>query len=91
MKTIKELATEAIQIQDARNLTGLVHGWSRAVTDLRYHCPGAGTDNINTHPINVLWASKCRDLAFGKEDFCHLSQEQWTNAYAACRRLAEIP
>ena len=91
MRTIKELAQEAIGVQDACNLSGLVHGWSKAITELREQCPGAGTDTINTHPINVMWASKCRDLAFGKEDFCDETQRQFEHAYVACKRLAEIP
>lgn len=62
-RTLAELAAEAIQIQDASNLSGLVHGWSRAVGELRLLMPSAGTDTINRHPINKMWAFKLYSLA----------------------------
>jgi uncharacterized protein (DUF2235 family) len=62
MRTLKELAQEAIDIQNASNLSGLIHGWSRAITELRTYYPSAGTDEINRHPINKLWAAKILDL-----------------------------
>lgn len=88
-RTIKELAVEVLQVQDACNLSGVVHSWSRAITELRSLSPGASTETINTHPINVLWASKCRDLAFGKEDICAETVEQYRHAYVTCERLAK--
>lgn len=43
-----------------------------------------GTDFINQHPINQLWASKCHDLArMGMSDY-----EQFSKAYDACKKLA---
>jgi hypothetical protein len=62
MKTLKQLAEEALAIQDACNLSGCVHAFSRAMTDLRANLPNAGTDEINTHPIAVMYASKIESL-----------------------------
>jgi hypothetical protein len=65
MKTIKELAKEALDVQNACNLSGVVHGFSRAITDLRA-CLEAegkgGTQAVNEHPICVLWSSKIASL-----------------------------
>jgi len=35
VKTLKQLAQEALDIQDASVVSGLVHAWSRAITCLR--------------------------------------------------------
>jgi len=61
-KTLTDLAREALQVQDACNLSGVVHGFSRAITRLREALPNAGTDEINTHPVSVLWADKIAHL-----------------------------
>lgn len=66
MKTIKDLAQEAIDVQDACNLSGVVHGFSRAITDLRAHLekePNFSTDKLNTHPICVMWSDKISSLS----------------------------
>jgi hypothetical protein len=62
MKTIQQLASEALSVQNACNLSGVVHSFSRALTDLRANLPNAGTDEINNHPISLLYASKIESL-----------------------------
>ena len=62
-RTLAQLAQEAIDIQNACNLSGLVHGWSRSISRLRKLCPDLDTNGINRHPINFLWADKLADLA----------------------------
>jgi len=62
MKTLSQLAQDALNVQDACNLSGVVHGFSRAMTELREALPQAGTDEINNHPISVMWASKIASL-----------------------------
>lgn len=62
MKTLPELAQEVLAVQDACNLSGVVHSWSRAISSLRELMPTAGTEAINRHPINKLWAAKVADL-----------------------------
>jgi hypothetical protein len=61
---ISVLAQQALDVQDACNLSGVVHGYSRALTELRKHADaaGRGTDWINRHPIAVLWADKIAHL-----------------------------
>jgi len=87
-RTLQELAEEAIQIQDACNLSGLVHAWSRAIADLREHwenktIPCTCTTEFNRHPINRLWASKVHDLTqMGLSDI-----DAYGTAYEACKLL----
>ena len=66
MRTLQDLAKEALQVQDACNLSGVVHGFSRAVTELREILRATGGDlstaAVNQHPICKMWASKIHDL-----------------------------
>lgn len=64
-RTIKDLAKEALGIQDACNLSGIVHSFSRAMTDLRVIARAEGwegTDKLNEHHIAVLFADKIASL-----------------------------
>lgn len=61
-RSVKELAREALLIQDASNLSGIVIGWARAVVELRENYPDEGTFFFNVHPVNKMWASKVHDL-----------------------------
>lgn len=88
MRTIQDLAREAIQVQDACNLSGVVHGFSRAITELREILQNENGGLINTyemnhHPICCLWASKIHDLAsMGLSD-----GERFREVYEACEDL----
>ena len=62
MRTLKELATLAMDVQDACNLRVVVHSFSQSMTDLREVNPGRGTDFYNAHPVAVLFASKVASL-----------------------------
>jgi len=66
MRTIRELAKEALDCQNASNLSGLAHTFSRVVTDLREIARAEGwesTEKINTHPIVIVWVCKLANLA----------------------------
>jgi hypothetical protein len=80
--TIQEHAREAIEVQDACNLTGVVHAFSRAMTALREANPTQGTEFFNTHPIVTLFVSKLGSLNRGyyECDYLHASD--------ACEALA---
>lgn len=72
MRTIRELAKEAIAVQDACNLSGVVHSFSRAISDLREIARAEGwesTDKINQHPICVLYADKIASLTIHMSGF----------------------
>ena len=56
---------EALTVQDACNLSGVVHAWSRVLDKIWFEAraAGQGTDYVNRHPISVLFADKLADLA----------------------------
>lgn len=85
-RTLAELAQESLDIQTASNLSGLVHGWSRSISELRVRLEESGitdTDAINQHPINKLWADKVADLTRSRGD------ADFSRAYSFCERLAK--
>lgn len=94
IRTLAELAQEAINIQDACNLSGLVLGWGEALHELRTNLmslePCADTERINKHPINILWAAKLFDLTGGKTDHTRY-YDIWSKALEECTRMAEAP
>jgi hypothetical protein len=61
MKTLKELAKEALDVQNACNLCGVAQTFARVMIDLGKHC--SGTDERNTHPITIVWLDKLNSLA----------------------------
>lgn len=88
MRTLQDLAREAIQVQDACNLSGVVHGFSRAITELRNILRDTGGDlsthAVNTHPVCQLWASKIHYMA----DMGLSEHDQYCAAYKACEEIA---
>lgn len=83
--SLKKLAAMALQVQDACNLSGVIHSWSKVVTELRAACPELGTDGINRHPINVMFADKVADLTGSR------STGNFVSAYDECVRLSNLP
>jgi len=76
MKTLKQLAQESLDVQNACNLSGVVHSFSRAMTDLRAILSveeGFSTDKLNTHPIAVLYSSKIGSLT-GSDNMLQCNQ-----------------
>lgn len=75
MRTLRELAKEALSIQDACNPIALANGYGRSIADLREALGVAGlpadSAAIKHHAINQLWISKLvslshyNDAAFG--------------------------
>ncbi len=87
--TLAQAAQAAIDVQDACNLSGVVHSFKDIVTSLRndtgiHYGHSMGTRELNTHPIVQLFASKVSDLAgLGAGDY-----QVWQAAYTACQKLA---
>jgi hypothetical protein len=87
-RTLKDLAKEALSVQDASNLSGVVHSWSRAITRLRALLEQnnkGGTHAVNTHPINQLWADKVASLT----DTQSIGLTDLSKAYEAVTRVAQ--
>ena len=75
-----QLAADALAVQDACNLSGVAHGFARAMSDLRVVTPGLGTDAWNNHHIAVLWADKIASLT-GTQAQAHLGDDRIALAY----------
>lgn len=75
-KTLKQLAQEALDVQNACNLSGVAQAFARAMIDLGEHTKG--TDERNRHPVAVLWADKIAHLT-GTQD---LGNDVTTKAYS---------
>lgn len=83
-KTVADLAQEALDIQNACNLSGVIHAWNRSISDLRRLFPAASTDWINQHPVNKMFASKVHDLTrMGLSDM-----DAYDKAHEECTALA---
>jgi hypothetical protein len=87
-RPLKQLAEEALVIQDACNPLGLTKGFAQATQELadalRASNQPSDTRAICRHPVFRLWASKLHDLAgMGLSD-----TERFGEAYSACKELA---
>jgi hypothetical protein len=63
--TYRELAQQSLDIQDACNLSGVVHAFSRGMDVLWVEAregEGKGTDWVNQHPIVTLFLDKLASL-----------------------------
>lgn len=75
MKTIKQLAKDAEDVQNGCNLSGILHGAATAATELRAVLgPATSTGAVNRHPIMRAWAHKIADLA-GLESYGYPAEE----------------
>lgn len=84
MKTIKQLANDAVQMQDTCNGLAIANAYGKMMNDLRDALKEAGeptdTDALRNHPINRLWASKIHHLAsMGLSDM-----DRYSEAYNWC-------
>jgi hypothetical protein len=82
-RTLKELAQEALNVQDACNLSGVAHGFARCMSDLMDLVPG--TDARNNHAIARLWADKIAHLT-GTQS---IGNDAVMAAYTEVRRIIE--
>jgi hypothetical protein len=71
MKTIQELAKEALDVQDACNLRAVVRGLSRVMDDLWKIADEEkhGSDWVHHHPIVTMWIDKLAHLNGSQQNF----------------------
>lgn len=82
MRTLAQLAEEAIAIQDACNLSGVVHSLDRTITDLRAIARAEGWENtptLNNHPIVVMYVNKLSSLCNADHDATFAHAYEWCN------------
>jgi len=72
----------ALDVQDACNLSGVVHSFAEVLPRIREEAND--TDKINRHPISVMYASK----------IAHLSEcdvlRRVNHAYDVCKEKAKL-
>lgn len=91
MRTLRQLAQEAIDVQNACNILGVSKSYAQAMDDL-WEALNAGQKNIglahvSNHAIAQLWCFKLADmhhLGVGEN-----ATEGYGAVYETCRRLAE--
>jgi hypothetical protein len=83
--TLQEAAKLSMACQDACNLTGVLYSWARVgpVLWAEANRLGKGTDWVNSHPVNILFASKLASLTH-----CE-SASTFSTAWDAACKLAE--
>lgn len=81
MKTLPQLAREALEVQDACNLSGVARGFVRAIDAIRETYPSNGV--YHYHPIIKLWADKIAHLTGTQFDWDSLA------AYTAVEEIKE--
>ena len=82
--SLAEAARDALAVQGACNLSGVVRSFTAAMTAI----PLDSTSSRNRHPVAVLFAYKCAALA-GFEPIDFGLSDAFAAAEAECKRLAE--
>jgi len=87
MTTMKQIAADALLVQSACNLSGVVKSFADATTVIWAEAlaRGEGTDWVNTHPVSRLYTFQLATLsgvAYTTADFTY------ADAYNACCELA---
>ncbi len=72
MSTLKELAQNCLDVQDACNPIAVAIGYGKAISELRTALQAANEscdhDAIKKHPINIWWINKIIDLSKYDDD-----------------------
>ncbi len=76
---------DAIRVQDACNLSGILHSWLRTIARMRED--GLGTDGTNHHVVSRMYASKVAYLT-GAADTSRLMAD-WDECERMSRELLD--
>lgn len=86
-RTLRDLCQDVLSVQDACNLSAVVHAWSRSIIRLRQVLDNPGTEVVNNHPINLLYADKVAHLT-GMQSFGQ-TKNNYSNAYDYVSKVAK--
>ncbi|SRR6266849_5707134 len=89
-RSIQDAAKLALDIQNASNLSGVVHFLNDVVTDVLWPEArrfGKGTDYVNTHPIITLILAKLVSLN-NSDCFCSGCLSKYSHATAEVEKIA---
>ncbi len=81
---LQKIAKFTLMVQNAVNLSGVVRDFATVITQLRALLPKLGTDEINTHPVCVLWADKIASLTHTQ----NLGSDVVGDAYVLVKEMA---
>ena len=83
---MRNIYEDAILVQDACNLSGVVHSLAKAMDVIRKEADelGEGTQYMNTHPVVILFVDKLQSLS-GSND-----PSAFSRAYDKCQKMAEL-
>jgi len=85
-RTIKQLAEEALRIQDASNLPGVLYTWNESIRRLM-RIVNLNSEELHVHPINVMFCNKINHLC-GTASTTPVYREKVLNALDAVNKLA---
>lgn len=86
MRPMKEIAEEAIEIQNVVNLTAVVRCFMKAIEEVRLHLRAEGkegTDAVNMHPVCLMYSSKIASLTYSE------SPTEFARAYDWCKEASK--
>lgn len=73
----------AITVQDACNLSGVVHSLAELLPRIREEPDCTGTDFVNSHPLVVMYVNKLSALSNAEEELV------FGTAYAECKKRSK--
>lgn len=79
MPLTKEDYQRALVVQDACNLSGVVHSLAEVLPRIREEPDCTGTDYVNTHPITIMYVNKLSSLSGAERGLV------FSTAYDACK------
>ena len=85
---LKDHAVNALGVQNASNLSGVVHSFSRAMSALWEAARAEGPEYtlaVNTHPVAYLFAVQ---VSFLTGNGSALDHQKWEWAEKVCRQIA---
>lgn len=85
--SLKELAQKAIDVQDACNLSGVLHTFTKVITMLWKHArlQNEGTDWVNQHAIVIVFLDKLNSLAGIQQFDCDKVRDAFITVYALAK------
>ena len=89
-QSLQQAARTALEVQDASNLSGVVHSLDEIVTNAIWPAArrqGKGTEYVNTHPIVELFLHKLTSLN-NSDCFCSACVSKYSHATAECEKIA---
>ena len=92
VQRLRDAAKDALAVQSACNLSGVVHAFSRHMHTLfeLSHVLGHGTDWINRHPVCHLFSTQIAFLS-GTSPIGSHNHEAWVHAHEYCEHITADP